>query len=150
MTTDLIQVDEYNTELRLTLDEALELAQRKPTRVHDPSSRREEEDPDDPFGYASRSRSRNWHGGTFEENVEMAWRGDPETALQIKRTLGTVAGIHVAPRATMQHDVAGTTVDPVDSLVEMDGEIWRFVDTAGLRKRVNFASGMEYYASLRS
>ncbi|GAA4680861.1 ribosome biogenesis GTPase Der [Pseudonocardia yuanmonensis] len=48
------------------------------------------------------------------------------------------------------HDVAGTTVDPVDSLVELDGEIWRFVDTAGLRKRVKTASGMEYYASLRT
>ncbi|MBP2334680.1 GTP-binding protein [Saccharothrix coeruleofusca] len=46
--------------------------------------------------------------------------------------------------------VAGTTVDPVDSLVELDGEVWRFVDTAGLRKRVNFASGAEYYASLRT
>ncbi len=31
-----------------------------------------------------------------------------------------------------------------------DGEIWRFVDTAGLRRRVNQASGMEYYASLRT
>jgi GTP-binding protein len=48
------------------------------------------------------------------------------------------------------HDVAGTTVDPVDSLVELDGEVWRFVDTAGLRKRVHTASGMEYYASLRT
>jgi GTP-binding protein len=48
------------------------------------------------------------------------------------------------------HDVAGTTVDPVDSLVELDGEIFRFVDTAGLRKRVKTASGMEYYASLRT
>jgi GTP-binding protein len=28
--------------------------------------------------------------------------------------------------------------------------VWRFVDTAGLRKRVNTASGMEYYASLRT
>ncbi|HEY3752495.1 MAG TPA: ribosome biogenesis GTPase Der [Pseudonocardiaceae bacterium] len=46
--------------------------------------------------------------------------------------------------------VAGTTVDPVDSLIELDGDIWRFVDTAGLRKRVNTASGMEYYASLRT
>jgi GTP-binding protein len=46
--------------------------------------------------------------------------------------------------------VAGTTIDPVDSLVEMDGEIWRFVDTAGLRRRVHQASGMEYYASLRT
>jgi GTP-binding protein len=48
------------------------------------------------------------------------------------------------------HEVAGTTVDPVDSLVELDGETWRFVDTAGLRKRVRTASGMEYYASLRT
>ncbi len=48
------------------------------------------------------------------------------------------------------HEVAGTTVDPVDSLVELDGEVWRFVDTAGLRRRVKTASGMEYYASLRT
>jgi GTP-binding protein len=37
------------------------------------------------------------------------------------------------------HEVAGTTVDPVDSLVELDGQTWRFVDTAGLRKRVHSA-----------
>ncbi|GAY11369.1 ribosome biogenesis GTPase Der [Pseudonocardia sp. N23] len=48
------------------------------------------------------------------------------------------------------HEVAGTTVDPVDSLVDLDGEVWRFVDTAGLRKRVKTASGMEFYASLRT
>ena len=48
------------------------------------------------------------------------------------------------------HDVAGTTVDPVDSLVELDDEIWRFIDTAGLRRRVANASGTEYYASLRT
>ena len=33
------------------------------------------------------------------------------------------------------HEVAGTTVDPVDSLIEMDGKVWRFVDTAGLRRK---------------
>jgi GTP-binding protein len=47
-------------------------------------------------------------------------------------------------------EVAGTTIDPVDSLVELGGEVWRFVDTAGLRRRVHQASGMEYYASLRT
>ncbi|HEU5472748.1 MAG TPA: ribosome biogenesis GTPase Der [Actinophytocola sp.] len=46
--------------------------------------------------------------------------------------------------------VAGTTVDPVDSLVELDDDLWRFIDTAGMRKRVNTASGTEYYASLRT
>ncbi|MEU8900554.1 ribosome biogenesis GTPase Der [Nocardia sp. NPDC048505] len=48
------------------------------------------------------------------------------------------------------HDVAGTTVDPVDSLVELGGKIWKFVDTAGLRRKVSHASGMEFYASLRT
>jgi GTP-binding protein len=47
-------------------------------------------------------------------------------------------------------NVAGTTVDPVDELVELGGKTWRFIDTAGIRKRVKEASGHEYYASLRT
>ncbi len=52
-------------------------------------------------------------------------------------------------RVLVDH-VAGTTRDPVDSLVDVGGETWRFVDTAGLRKRVSHASGAEYYSSLRT
>jgi GTP-binding protein len=48
------------------------------------------------------------------------------------------------------HEVAGTTVDPVDSLIEMGSKVWRFVDTAGLRRKVGQASGHEYYASVRT
>jgi GTPase len=47
-------------------------------------------------------------------------------------------------------EVGGTTVDPVDELVEVDGEIYRFIDTAGIRRRVKEAAGHEYYASLRT
>ena len=47
-------------------------------------------------------------------------------------------------------EVAGTTVDPVDELVEVDGEIYRLIDTAGIRRRVKEVSGHEYYASLRT
>ncbi len=46
--------------------------------------------------------------------------------------------------------VAGTTRDPVDSLIDLGGETWRFVDTAGLRRKVREASGAEYYSSLRT
>ncbi|HEY0559673.1 MAG: GTP-binding protein engA [Mycobacterium sp.] len=46
--------------------------------------------------------------------------------------------------------VAGTTRDPVDTEITLGGEVWRFVDTAGLRKRVSHASGAEYYSSLRT
>ena len=47
-------------------------------------------------------------------------------------------------------DAAGTTRDPVDSLLSFGGSTWRFIDTAGLKKRANQDSGTDYYASLRT
>jgi GTP-binding protein len=47
-------------------------------------------------------------------------------------------------------DAAGTTRDPVDELIEIDGSTWRFIDTAGIRKRAHQDSGTDYYASLRT
>ena len=47
-------------------------------------------------------------------------------------------------------DASGTTVDPVDEVIELGGREWIFIDTAGLRRRVREASGHEYYASLRT
>ncbi len=46
--------------------------------------------------------------------------------------------------------VAGTTRDPVDELIELGGETWKFVDTAGIRRRAHQASGTDYYATLRT
>ncbi|ARQ71472.1 ribosome biogenesis GTPase Der [Streptomyces marincola] len=45
---------------------------------------------------------------------------------------------------------AGTTRDPVDELIELGGKTWRFVDTAGIRRRVHLVDGADYYASLRT
>ncbi|HEX4428127.1 MAG TPA: ribosome biogenesis GTPase Der [Frankiaceae bacterium] len=56
----------------------------------------------------------------------------------------------VGEQRSVVDEVAGTTRDPVDSLVPLGGEIWRFVDTAGLRRRVREAAGAEYYSSLRT
>ncbi|MDN5794603.1 MAG: ribosome biogenesis GTPase Der [Intrasporangium sp.] len=47
-------------------------------------------------------------------------------------------------------DVAGTTRDPVDELIELGGRTWRFVDTAGIRRRAHQARGVDFYASLRT
>jgi GTP-binding protein len=46
--------------------------------------------------------------------------------------------------------VAGTTRDPVDEMVELGGREWRFVDTAGIRRRAHQTSGTDYYATLRT
>jgi GTP-binding protein len=47
-------------------------------------------------------------------------------------------------------EVSGTTVDPIDELVNITGIEYQLIDTAGIRKRVNQASGAEYYAFLRT
>lgn len=48
------------------------------------------------------------------------------------------------------NEIAGTTRDPVDELIELGGTIWKFVDTAGIRRRVHLQEGADYYASLRT
>ncbi|SOC54327.1 ribosome biogenesis GTPase Der [Ornithinimicrobium cerasi] len=49
-------------------------------------------------------------------------------------------------------EVAGTTRDPVDELIQLadSGKVWRFVDTAGIRRRVHQTRGADFYASLRT
>ena len=60
--------------------------------------------------------------------------------------LNAIAGTERA----LVDSVAGTTRDPIDEELEFGGEIWRFIDTAGIRKHANQASGTEYYAMLRT
>ncbi|MGN6744285.1 MAG: ribosome biogenesis GTPase Der [Amnibacterium sp.] len=47
-------------------------------------------------------------------------------------------------------DEAGTTRDPVDEQIELGGRVWRFVDTAGIRRRTHLSQGADFYASLRT
>src|SRR6187431_363133 len=48
------------------------------------------------------------------------------------------------------NEMAGTTRDPVDEQVEIAGKFWRFVDTAGIRRRVHLSQGADFYATLRT
>ena len=47
-------------------------------------------------------------------------------------------------------DVAGTTRDAIDTLVEHDGELYRIVDTAGLRRKSQIDQDVEYYGFVRA
>ena len=60
--------------------------------------------------------------------------------------LNVLAG---SPRVLVD-DAEGTTRDAVDELIEFGGSTWRFIDTAGIRRRAHQASGTDYYASLRT
>ena len=48
------------------------------------------------------------------------------------------------------NELAGTTRDPVDELIELDGRLWWFVDTAGIRRKMHRTTGADYYASIRT
>ena len=48
------------------------------------------------------------------------------------------------------NELAGTTRDPVDEVIEIAGVPWTFVDTAGIRRRMHKSRGADFYASFRT
>lgn len=46
-------------------------------------------------------------------------------------------------------EIPGTTRDAIDTLVELDGELYRFIDTAGWRRRSRVKEGVEFYSQVR-
>ncbi len=86
-----------------------------------------------------------------QENFD-AVRGPRRIAIVGKPNVGKSSLLNklAGEERAVVDNVAGTTVDPVDELVVLDDRTWRFIDTAGIRKRVKEASGHEYYASLRT
>jgi len=81
-------------------------------------------------------------GGTGPRRVALVGKPNVGKSSLLNRLAGD--------QVSVVHDAAGTTVDPVDSLIELGGKTWRFVDTAGLRRKVNQARGHEFYASVRT
>ena len=85
-------------------------------------------------------------------DAEKAEHGPRRVAIVGKPNVGKSSLLNKLARQqrVVVDEVGGTTVDPVDELVEIDGRIYQFIDTAGIRRRVKEASGHEYYASLRT
>jgi GTP-binding protein len=47
-------------------------------------------------------------------------------------------------------DVPGTTRDPINLLIELDGELFEIIDTAGIKRRTKIKDDVEFYAVLRA
>jgi GTP-binding protein len=47
-------------------------------------------------------------------------------------------------------DVAGTTRDAIDSIIEREGQLYRIVDTAGIRRKSQIDEDVEYYGFVRA
>lgn len=60
--------------------------------------------------------------------------------------LNQLAGIE----RVLVSDVPGTTRDPINMVIELDGEQFEIVDTAGIKRRTKIRDDVEYYAVLRA
>jgi GTP-binding protein len=56
----------------------------------------------------------------------------------------------VGDERSIVHDAAGTTRDTVDTVVETEAGVLRFVDTAGIRRRSRIDESVEWYSMVRA
>lgn len=79
-----------------------------------------------------------------EDDIRVTLVGRPNVGKS--SLLNSLAG----EERSMVSDIAGTTRDVVDSLVEIDGVNFRFLDTAGLRRKSRVNTDLEYYSNVRT
>ena len=79
-----------------------------------------------------------------EDEIRLAIVGRPNVGKS--SLLNRLAGVE----RSLVSPLAGTTRDPVDTSVVMDGRHFRLVDTAGLRRRGRMDSALEYYSFVRT
>jgi GTP-binding protein len=84
--------------------------------------------------------------GSFEESedIPVTLVGRPNVGKS--SLLNALAGEERA----LVSEVPGTTRDVVDSIVEIDGTRFRFLDTAGLRRKSRINTNVEYYSNVRT
>jgi GTP-binding protein len=106
------------------------------------------------------------HGRGVADLLDAVLKKLPEISAVAKQEIGGPRRVAILGRLVQQrrlahvraageervvvNDLAGTTRDPVDEVVELGGKMWRLVDTAGIRRRVHMAQGADFYASLRT
>lgn len=106
------------------------------------------------------------HGRGVADLLEAVFKVLPEESAVAKREIGGPRRVALVGRPNVGkssllnkaareervvvNELAGTTRDPVDEQIEIAGKVWRFVDTAGIRRRVHMAKGADFYASLRT
>ena len=93
--------------------------------------------------------------GEFAQVEELA-EADDDGALRVaivgRPNVGksTLFNQLIGEERSVVHDLPGTTRDAIDTLVQTDVGLIRFIDTAGMRRRAKTEAGLETYAVLRS
>lgn len=106
------------------------------------------------------------HGRGVADMLDLAMEKLPEISAVAKEEIGGPRRVAILGRPNVGkssllnkaageervvvNEIAGTTRDPVDEQIELGGRVWRFVDTAGIRRRVHLQQGADFYATLRT
>jgi GTP-binding protein len=102
------------------------------------------------------------HGRGIGELLDTLTEGFPETApdessepsiaIVGRPNVGksTLFNLIVGQERSIVHPEPGTTRDAVDTVLEVEGERFRFVDTAGLRRSARVDESTEYYGTVRT
>ncbi len=104
--------------------------------------------------------------GSRAPEIEGEIRGGAPKPARPERTDGVLASVALVGRPnvgkstlfnrlvgderSVVHDVAGTTRDAIDTIVDTDEGRLRLIDTAGLRRQARITEGTEYYSLVRS
>jgi GTP-binding protein len=85
--------------------------------------------------------------GAFDEEDQL-----PRIAIVGRPNVGksTLLNHLLGEERVIVSEVPGTTRDPIDVNVEIDGETYRIVDTAGIRRKPQISEDADFYAVLRA
>ena len=77
---------------------------------------------------------------------------EPNIAIVGRPNVGksTLFNRAVGAERSIVHDEPGTTRDAVDTIVEVEGQRYRFVDTAGLRRSARVDESTEFFGAVRT
>ncbi len=77
---------------------------------------------------------------------------EPNIAIVGRPNVGksTLFNRAVGAERSIVHDEPGTTRDAVDTIVEVEGQRYRFVDTAGLRRSARIDESTEFFGTVRT
>jgi GTP-binding protein len=86
---------------------------------------------------------------TIEEEPD---DGVPRVAIVGRPNVGksTLLNKLIGERRVIVSEVPGTTRDPIDVDVDLDGELYRLIDTAGIRRKPQISEDADFYAVIRA
>lgn len=93
-----------------------------------------------------------WVGSSLEAPVEDSEAEQAAVSIVGRPNVGksTLFNRLAGAERSVVHELPGTTRDAIDTVVETEAGRFRFIDTAGMRRRSRLGEGAEYYSLVRA